>query len=263
MCDKCMQSTAGGRISVALEVTGESDRILSQFRTHLAPYARPQWDSSTRLGLKAFTDGMTNSVIGVFNQDSPEDGIVLLRIYGSGTEKFIDRDRELASMQLMNRAGYAPLVYCLFANGLCCGFVPGRCLTPQEMGDPQMMRRTAACLARVHSVDATGSSIDKKAVLWNMCDWVLRVPSSFSDANKDSRFKELFGSLDVLKSERDRLQLALGTLQTPIVFCHNDTQARNLVYCSDQDSVSIIDYEYSGMNYAAFDLGNFFCEFSG
>ena len=29
------------------------------------------------------------------------------------------------------------------------------------------------------------------------------------------------------------------------------------------DKISVIDYEYAGMNYAAFDLGNFFCEFSG
>ena len=29
------------------------------------------------------------------------------------------------------------------------------------------------------------------------------------------------------------------------------------------DTVNVIDYEYAGMNFAAFDLGNFFCEFSG
>ena len=27
--------------------------------------------------------------------------------------------------------------------------------------------------------------------------------------------------------------------------------------------VSFVDYEYSGLNYAAFDIGNHFCEFAG
>ncbi|KAL5503134.1 hypothetical protein EMCRGX_G010040 [Ephydatia muelleri] len=259
MCDD--KST----VPVTLDADWASSELLSHFKTHLARYARPHWGKdSARLGLKVFADGMTNVVIGVFNQDSREDGTVILRIYGKSTERFIDRNRELACMQLMHRAEYAPPLYCQFANGVCCGFVPGRCISALEMGEPRMMQRIAVCLAQVHSVHVSDSVVSsRRPVVWDMCDWILRVPLSFSDANKDARFKELFGSLDALKAEGERLREGLSSLHSPVVFSHNDTQARNLVYWSCEDKISVIDYEYAGMNYAAFDLGNFFCEFSG
>lgn len=178
------------KVPVTLDAGWASSELLSQFKTHLAHYARPHWgNDSTRLGLKVFADGMTNVIIGVFNQDSSEDGTVILRIYGKSTERFIDRNRELACMQLMHRAEYTPPLYCQFANGVCYGFVPGRCISAQEMGEPRMMRRIAVCLAQVHSVHVSASAVSSKgAVVWDMCDWIHRVPSSFGDAEKDARW---------------------------------------------------------------------------
>lgn len=178
------------KVPVTLDADWASSELLSHFKTHLARYARPHWGKdSARLGLKVFADGMTNVVIGVFNQDSREDGTVILRIYGKSTERFIDRNRELACMQLMHRAEYAPPLYCQFANGVCCGFVPGRCISALEMGEPRMMQRIAVCLAQVHSVHVSDSVVSsRRPVVWDMCDWILRVPLSFSDANKDARW---------------------------------------------------------------------------
>lgn len=62
------------------------------------------------------------------------------------------------------------------------------------------------------------------------CVYVCVVCDFTHDLSK--RFKELFGSLDALKAEGERLREGLSSLHSPVVFSHNDTQARNLVYWS-------------------------------
>ena len=43
------------------------------------------------------------------------------------------------------------------------------------------------------------------------------------------------------------------------MFAHNDCQENNLL--QTQYGIRLIDFEYSGFNYAAFDIANFFCEY--
>ena len=59
----------------------------------------------------------------------------------------------------------------------------------------------------------------------------------------------------------------------PIVFCHNDINAANILLNDelasmtdngyDRDSVAMIDYEYGAINYAMYDLANLLCEHCG
>ena len=48
-----------------------------------------------------------------------------------------------------------------------------------------------------------------------------------------------------------------------MVFCHNDVLLDNIIVTPDGDSVRLIDFEYGGFNYQAFDIGNHFNEFAG
>lgn len=47
------------------------------------------------------------------------------------------------------------------------------------------------------------------------------------------------------------------------VLCHNDLLSGNILLSQDHDRVTLIDYEYCGYNYRAYDLANHFCEFGG
>lgn len=51
----------------------------------------------------------------------------------------------------------------------------------------------------------------------------------------------------------------VANVTSPIVFCHNDLNAGNMLLDS-KSNIVIIDYEYGSYNYRGFDLGNFFCE---
>lgn len=44
------------------------------------------------------------------------------------------------------------------------------------------------------------------------------------------------------------------------MFCHNDTNSTNLLYDELNDKMYLLDYEYAGVNYRAFEFGNFFNE---
>lgn len=55
----------------------------------------------------------------------------------------------------------------------------------------------------------------------------------------------------------------LSSLGSPVVLCHNDLLCKNIIYNEKQGDVQFIDYEYSGYNYLAYDIGNHFNEFAG
>lgn len=63
----------------------------------------------------------------------------------------------------------------------------------------------------------------------------------------------------------------LGSLQSPVVFCHNDMQEGNiLLFCdnmTDEEALLdprlvLIDFEYCSYNYRGFDLANHFLEWT-
>jgi thiamine kinase-like enzyme len=61
--------------------------------------------------------------------------------------------------------------------------------------------------------------------------------------------------------ERTVLQRALASRKLAVVFCHNDVQHGNVLRrLNPPGALMLIDYEYAGFNYRAFDIGNHFCE---
>ncbi|CAF4303279.1 unnamed protein product, partial [Adineta steineri] len=60
---------------------------------------RPDWNSSnTRL--VTFTEGITNSIVGLFDTRTTDDEseALVIKIFGSNTELFIDRSSEMNAM---------------------------------------------------------------------------------------------------------------------------------------------------------------------
>jgi Predicted choline kinase involved in LPS biosynthesis len=77
------------------------------------------------------------------------------------------------------------------------------------------------------------------------------------------RFVELIQPKCKLEEEYAMLKRELSSLGSPVVFCHNDLLLANVIYNSKKRTVTFIDYEYSNINYQAFDIGNHFAEFAG
>ncbi|KAG0061040.1 hypothetical protein BGZ92_006564, partial [Podila epicladia] len=72
---------------------------------------------------------------------------------------------------------------------------------------------------------------------------------------------ERFG-FEQLVSEIDQVEREIAaSVNSPIVFAHNDTQYGNILQTLDPThELVVIDFEYAGYNTRGFDIGNHFCE---
>ncbi|KAK6637315.1 hypothetical protein RUM44_007730 [Polyplax serrata] len=229
-------------------------RILSHFR--------PTWDLS-RIKFKVFTDGTTNKLVGFFDPQNASD-VVLIRVNGNKTDLLIDRKKEAETIKILHAAGLAPALYGTFDNGLVYEYVPGVVLTVDTVRADTTSALVAKKMADMHRVKPENGGTTPEPALWPTINKFLsQVPETFTHPEKRRRFDELFPSKPDLRKEFTFLEKELGSLNSPVVLCHNDLLVRNIIYNSEDESVTFIDYEYADFNYQAYDIANHFNEFAG
>lgn len=207
--------------------------------------------------LKVFTDGLTNKLVGGWHEDKRD--MVLVRIYGEDTEKFIDRDSEKENMKKMEESGCGSKLYAAFKNGLSYEFVHGKTLQLEMLFDPKVYREVAKSVAMLHKIKIEAKSVG----MWSFLEKLIKLyPDHFTDAKKQEQFKGHLLSPTQLKKEVAYLRERLAGIKSPVVFCHNDAMPANMVLKEDS-TIALIDMEYGGPNYAAYDLANLFNEYIG
>ncbi|NXM50239.1 EKI2 kinase, partial [Gymnorhina tibicen] len=208
-----------------------------------------------------FTDGITNKLVACYTDEGMADA-VLVRVYGRRTELLVDRETELRNFQVLRAHGCAPDLYCAFQNGLCYQFLPGIALGPDHVRDPHVFRLVAREMARVHAIHANGSL--PRPILWQkLHKYLALVKTELSPKVSDPSLPQDVPSLEALEQELAWMEETLSQLGSPVVLCHNDLLCKNIIYDRTREHVRFIDYEYTGYNYQAFDIGNHFNEFAG
>ncbi|NWU95508.1 EKI1 kinase, partial [Upupa epops] len=228
-----------------------------QLLRRLRPHWRPE-----EVTLQLFTDGITNKLIGCYVGDVTDD-VVLVRIYGNKTELLVDRDEEVKSFRVLQAHGCAPQLYCTFNNGLCYEFMQGEALDPEHVCNPDIFRLIARQLAKIHTIHAHNGWIPKSNLWLKMGKYFSLIPTEFPDKEVNKRFLSDIPSPQVLQEEMAWMKERLSNLGSPVVLCHNDLLCKNIIYNKKRGDVQFIDYEYSGYNYLAYDIGNHFNEFAG
>ena len=139
---------------VPISLDPDSESFLDNYRVYLQPLVSSPRASTNdlKLRLKRFKEGMSNVLIGIFEEKNFLKKGSLVRVYGVGSET-VSRDDEIVAMRAMQEAGEGAVVHCQFKNGLCYSFLPGRYLTLDEMGEAYFMKRLAVSLAKIHSLD--------------------------------------------------------------------------------------------------------------
>jgi len=212
---------------------------------------RPSW-SEDLVQWKVFSDGITNKLIGAWCKDKAD--MLLVRVYGVGTEKIIDRKVELENMKKMQEMGCGSKVYGIFNNGICYEFLHGEILQQEMLKEKVIYRSVARMMAKMHSVKLE----NKEVLLWK------RLDNFISCCNPlDERLLKEWMTKDQLKMEVSQLRSMLESCSSPVVFCHNDALLANCVVQKEAEKVIFIDMEYGGPSYAAFDIANHFVEFVG
>jgi ethanolamine kinase len=111
--------------------------------------------------------GNTNILYHVFPSGDENDGEsrdqYVIRLYGIGTEDFIDRSTENIIFSALSKAGISPPFIGLFTNGRVEGYLNARSLSSDEFSLVPIGRSIAQTLANFHH---TIIDIDRTVGLW-------------------------------------------------------------------------------------------------
>ena len=191
---------------------------------------------------------------------------VLVRIFGA--HGMIDRDIETASYAELAAASLAPPYYGRFGNGRIEGWCEGmRPLQVDELRKPEVRQTIAGELARLHGTFRPSDALSEhhpsdQPSLWKQlqewCDQSLA--ATFTNPDQMAQLQSL--DLSSMPTELEWVKDIVPP-DSALVFCHNDLLAANVLYDDSSGQIQFIDFEYGGMNYAAFDIANHWNEYAG
>lgn len=121
----------------------------SQTKALLKKVFSKQWVDDEKIEIERLTGGITNMLLKC--SYGPKQELVLMRVYGPGTNLIIDRHREFILHLVLNSIDLAPSVHARFKNGLIYGFLHGRSLDPTELRNKNLYPLIAQQLGNWHS----------------------------------------------------------------------------------------------------------------
>jgi thiamine kinase-like enzyme len=186
--------------------------------------------------------GLTNRVYGVW----AEDGAIVLRLPGEGTEDYIDRKVEAHNARAATRAGVSPeLLYCNPETGvMLMRHVAGTTMTPARFrSTPGAPKRAAQAFRKLHT---SGEQFEFRFELFAMIDGYLKI--------LDQRGAVLPEDYHEVVAEAGPVREALQAHQVDLAPCHCDPLCENFIDTGTR--MWIVDWEYSGMNDPLWDLGD-------
>jgi thiamine kinase-like enzyme len=202
--------------------------------------AIPDWAGCT-VHAEPIAAGLTNQ-----NWRVEVDGVpCFVRIPGAGSELLaVDRANERHNTRAAATAGVGPVLLHELPDWdvFVLAWVDGRTMSNEALAAPGMPTRVAAALRQLHAgpqfrddfdmfrlAERYGRLVDERSI---------RIPAGY---------RERLGHLPAIEA-------ALAVHPLSSVPCHNDLLAEN--YLDDGTRLWIVDYEYSGNNDPAFELGN-------
>jgi thiamine kinase-like enzyme len=201
----------------------------------------PGWASADDLKATPLGGGITNTN---FRIDVGGEAFVL-RIVGADTDLLeINRDNEFAANLIAGQLGIAPEVYYYIRpeGYLVTRFIYGRPILPEEISQPDNIKRVMEIVKKIHTMQDIPGSFD-----------VLRVVRAYSDTAR--RYKvALPKDFDWLIERLKEAENALSVTPYKPCPCHNDLLNGNFL---TNGQLYILDWEYAGMGDALFDLANF------
>ena len=156
----------------------------------------------------------------------------------------IDRDAEHANTRLAAEAGVGAHVvdYRPDLGMLVITFLQGTALTNESIGEPGVISRAADAIRRLHAGPRFSGDFDMFSRQAGYLALVREHGFSLPDG------------YDAFAPQWERVRRALAVRPAATVPCNNDLLAGNFI--DDGQRVWLIDYEYSGNNDPAFELGN-------
>lgn len=182
---------------------------------------------------------------------------VLLRVYGAILQGVDSLVLESVMFAILAERSLGPQLYGVFPEGRLEQYLPSRPLTTQELQDPVLSGAIATKMARFHGMEMPFTK-EPHWLFGTMERYLKQIQDLPSTDLPQMSLLEMYN----LKDEIGNLRKLLDATPSPVVFCHNDIQEGNILLLSKpaNDSLMLVDFEYSSYNYRGFDIGNHFCE---
>ncbi len=198
-------------------------------------------DASDIVHIKPLKDGLTNTS---FSFDCLDKKYVY-RHPGRGTEKYINRSSEAASMEIAAKLQIDRTFVAMDKNEgwKISEFIPNA--RPLDYDNWDHVEKAMGLLRKLHqSGEKTTHNFD---LFVGIDDFREKLKAS-------NRFE--FDGLDELDKNISTIREFLKQDDTERVLCHGDSYSPNFLL-NEQEEMSLIDWEYSGMGDPAGDLGTF------
>lgn len=217
---------------------------------------------SSDLKITKISGGITNQLYRVSGLS--QCNAVLVRLFGA--EGMIDRNVENATYAALARQGLAPAYFGRFANGRIEQWLEAKPLDVRDL--PLFIQQIAQQLGHLHANFKVPSHLleyhdPTKPALWgDLHSWMKQaLDAKFQTDNDTKRCTDL--NLPQVAKELEWLEQEVVPSNAAICFCHNDVLAANILKLEDTIKIQLIDFEYGGINYKAFDIANHFNEYAG
>jgi thiamine kinase-like enzyme len=207
--------------------------------------AQIPWLHGRQYAVQELPGGLTNVNLKV----SYDGRAVVVRVAQEGSELLaVDHAIEHVNSLAAERAGVgAPVVDYLPEAGLMVvEYIDGRTFTDDDLRNGANLGRVAAACRQLHQGPRFANDFD-----------MFEIQLSYLAVVQEHGFQLPSRYLEFLPRV-DRIRRAFAVHPEPTVPCNNDLLAGNFI--DDGSKLWLIDYEYSGNNEAAFELGNIWSE---
>ena len=221
----------------------------------------PQW-ATLAIDDFEFDDpkGFSSFTMGIRARVPAEPAAVLYRRLEGKENAILDFETEKNVFLTLARQGIA--AHCHYYDEGCRieAFYSGRSLLAEDLFETDNLRQIANQLYRLHQLRPVG--LPEQGFFELMQDkWgriakrVLEQQISSFPANEQAMCEQL----RELYSEQTRARVQRCLPQSELSFCHNDTYHGNIMKLDNGD-IKLLDFEFSCLNYKAYDFANLFAE---
>ncbi|CAF1072442.1 unnamed protein product [Adineta steineri] len=243
-------------------ILSDATLSLSNISTEIYPIItsiRSEWNS-TNTNLIIFNNGLSNITFGLFDTRLTNDesqGLVI-KLFGTSSDLFIDRQSEIKTMiDLYNKGVISQRILIKFKNGIIYKYIPGRICLREDIFKENIAKLMATKLALFHSVPI--EQTEKSFLIPALRKFVEILKNYEQPTTKE--ILDISADIDLIeKSVLPRL-LSNTQIGNNLVLCHNDL-VRNVIYDEKIENLSFIDFEYTHINYAFFDIANLFVQYA-
>jgi choline/ethanolamine kinase len=254
------------------------EAILRNIRQDIIRAGISSWSSvdPENIKLEKITGGLTN----ILYKATSGDNVLLVRIFGK-SDGLLNRVSENEIYKQLSSGGISPRLLGVFNWGRLEEYLTDNFPLRSGMdmisitSERDCVSLIAKALSRLHSATISLDPCMCSADIFDVLGKWFELANKYRDSVKSSPrcpdFKPPSISqlrdeiLDVTSSIKGSLLCSLIVQQSisckrllSRVLCHNDLLSGNIMLDPKTDSVRLIDFEYSGLNYAVADIANVF-----